>query len=69
LGENRYKDGKTLFDRVKDELTAGALDSTFFAALGRNALAQGPQPPPDQVGTPTDPVFAPRVERNQVVAP
>jgi hypothetical protein len=69
LGESRDKNGKTLMQRVTDALAGGALDPQFFAALGRNALAQGPRRPPDQVGTSGEPVFVPRVERAQVVTP
>ena len=69
LAGNTDNKGKTLFEKIKDRLAAGFLDTSFYAALARSTLAQGALPPSSQVGTPADPVFAARVERNQVVAP
>jgi hypothetical protein len=63
------KDGVSLAERLKNAKDTGTVDTTLYAALARNALAQSPAPPPDLDGTAADPVFAPRIRRDQVVSP
>jgi hypothetical protein len=58
------KDRKSLGTRMKK-----GVDADLYQELVKHITVTGPKPPPDREGTAADPVFAPRVERRQVVSP
>jgi hypothetical protein len=69
LADNKDRDNETLANRFMEAMTSAVLDTPVYAALARASFAGAALPPPDRVPTEDEPVFAPRVERHEVVVP